>query len=891
MSAIDVRRAGLLRSLTTLGLAVAALLGLLLLLETGRTKADDLVVNTVSPAVVTNDVERLLTIEGSGFADPPTVAVGSEVLADVGYVNSTRLTAALPAGFAAGVYDVAVTNAGGAVALLPDGLTVQNPAPAVTGIDPASAPNSMDTPVTISGQGFVPTPTVRLGTVGLADVAWISETQLTALVPWGLIAGSYDLSVSNPGPGAPTGTLADAFTVTQAIGVWTTGGPYGGNVHFLAVHPVLTRTVWASVGEFGLGRTTDGGDSWQKATLPTDDDVGDIGYATVPSDTLYVCSSRLYRTPDDGRTWQAASGPMGVTDFVQDPSDAQIGYMATFGQGVLRTADDGDHWQPRNVGLTELRVRALTIHPLTPTILLATTEGGLIFKTADSGLSWVTATQGLTPAQDSLFRLAVNPFNPDEVWAGTTRSDEWRIGRSLDFGGSWSMMDGPSDGSESVTAIAFHPSISGTVYIGAAHEVYRTEDGGERWTLLSDPEDPDLGRVMIDAIALDPATGEPAYLAGSGGFYRSPDGGATWVRAVEGIAGLLPTVLGVAPSDPARVYSLAMGDTYYSRNAGQTWALAPEAMGSMALAPDPHNSLVAYEVGAWSSARKTVDGGAHWTDLAAPGEGEGYVSAVAVHPVDSQVVFVGGGRDWPHFADNGGWVARSDDGGESWTRLAVGQAISEVTCIAIDPVLGNTVYIGTGAIHPYWADGGESGVFKSTDLGATWQPINEGLTSRGVHDLVIHPHDSQVLLAAINDARPGAVGIFRSEDGGASWVRSDTGLASSGVLKLAFDPLYPSTVYAATWEGLFRSSDGGHTWLRAAGPLGYATAFTVATAASEGRTLVYVGTAGGVTAGASAMDARARTLGPAAAAGRIAAGVYQITQVHRPVYLPLVQRN
>ncbi len=881
-------RVALWRSLVALATGITALLGLLLLVGPGRTSAQsEPTVTSVSPAVVTNDTPSLLTIEGSGFEDPPTVTVGSEVLADVGYVSTTTLTATLPAGFAAGVYDVAV-HAGGADAVLPAGLTVQNPAPTVAGIDPASAPNSMDTPVIISGQGFAPTPTVRLGTVPLVDVTWISATQITAVVPWGLNGGTYNLFVSNPGPGDPTGTLSNAFTVTQAIGVWTTGGPYGGNVNFLAVHPVYTRTVWASVSEFGLGRTTDGGDHWLKATLPTDDDVADIGYATVPSDTLYVCSSRLYRT-DDGATWEAASGPIGTTDFAQDPQHPQIGYLASYGHGVLRTADGGANWQLRNDGLTTLRVRALTIHPLTPTTLLVTADDGQLFRTVDSGAHWVTATQGLTPAQDSLFRLAINPLNPDEVWAGTTRSDEWRVGRSLDFGGSWTMMDGPCG--ESVTAIAFHPTISGTVFVGAGHEVFRTEDGGEDWTRLSDPEDPDLGRVMIDALTRDPVTGQPEYLAGSGGFYRSPDGGATWLRAVEGIAGLLPTVLAVAPTDPAQVYSLAMGDTYYSQSGGQSWALAPEATGSMALAPDPRDSLTAYAVGAWGVALKTVDGGAHWTGLAYPGEGEDYVSAVAVHPLDSQIIFAGGGTDWPHFADSAGWLARSDDGGESWTRLDVGQPISDVTCIAIDPVLSNTVYIGTGAIHPYWAYGGESGALRSTDLGATWQPINEGLTSRGVHDLVIHPQDGQVLLAAINDPRPGAIGVFRSEDGGASWVRSDAGLASSCVLKLAFDPLFPSTIYAATWEGLFRSGDNGHTWQRAAGPLGSVPAVSVATAAVEDRTLVYVGAAGGVAGGATVTAAAMGAVGPAAAAGRVAAGVYQLTQVHRPLCLPLVTRN
>jgi hypothetical protein len=140
----------------------------------------------------------------------------------------------------------------------------------VTAVDPTVAPNDLDTPIIITGTGFtaelsgtlvITQPTAYLGATALEDVNWVSTTTLTATVPWGLITGTYTLTVSNPG--GESSSLVDAFTVTQGIGVWTTDGPYGGYIVGIEKKPGTPTTIYALASNVGLFASEDAGGSWE----------------------------------------------------------------------------------------------------------------------------------------------------------------------------------------------------------------------------------------------------------------------------------------------------------------------------------------------------------------------------------------------------------------------------------------------------------------------------------------------------------------------------------------------------------------------------------------------------------------------------------------------------
>jgi hypothetical protein len=165
-------------------------------------------------------------------------------------------------------------------------------------------------------------------------------------------------------------------------------------------------------------------------------------------------------------------------------------------------------------------------------------------------------------------------------------------------------------------------------------------------------------------------------------------------------------------------------------------------------------------------------------------------------------------------------VLRSTDSGNTWVGLKAGLTATSVNSFAIDPANPSMTYAGT-----------DSGVFKSTDGGATWMRAGEVITWP-VHQLAIA---GNTIFAAT------AVGVFRSQDGGGSWSGPSVyGDATS----IAVIPGSPLTVYAGfgfngSTPGVFVSTDGGDTWTDSG--LG-----TAVVAMSVGGTTVYVATQTGV---------------------------------------------
>jgi photosystem II stability/assembly factor-like uncharacterized protein len=166
-----------------------------------------------------------------------------------------------------------------------------------------------------------------------------------------------------------------------------------------------------------------------------------------------------------------------------------------------------------------------------------------------------------------------------------------------------------------------------------------------------------------------------------------------------------------------------------------------------------------------------------------------------------------------HYAADAIWVARSIDGGETWTYATVGG--DYVTSLAVDPGHPGTLYAGVFQATPR---GG--GVYKSIDGGGAWKFVSDGMISPtgryyDVNALAIDPLTS-VVYAGTNGG-----GVFRSQDGGATWTAASAGLGSVSVRALAIDPRSPSTLYStADGEGVFKSTDGAITWTEATAGLG-----------------------------------------------------------------------
>jgi photosystem II stability/assembly factor-like uncharacterized protein len=769
-------------------------------------------------------------------------------------------------------------------------------APLITQVNPSSAPNDLDTTIIITGTGFtaelsdtivITPPRVYLGNAELNDVGWITTTTLTATVPWGMNPGAYTITVTNPD--GMVGSLENAFTVTQAIGVWTTDGPYGGMIVDLTVSPVTSQTAFALTNGVGVFRTQDGGDNWSLALV--DVDPRGVMYGVAPTHTLYYWGgSGLWRSENEGLTFQHTISD-GVGAFVQHPFDERQMWTAT-GNGIKYTSNGGADWEIRSTGLPNDLPVFLAIDPIRPSILYTIFMDGQVFKTTDAGLHWTSASVGLPPTRLApSYSLVVNPFAPD-VLLYCHFTGPGTGYRSTDGGGSWSPITIDPSYNATLTDFAFSPYISGTVYASwiATHRIMAvSNDGGITWSSLGDHT-----ATVIDSLALDPTSGLPAYLGGgSSGTWRSRDGGQTWELATSGITGLQVRDIAVSPEQPEKVYAAGqLAGGLISENAGHGWRLLDlPYTAAETIAIDPQDPKRLY-ISPGSDIFRSGDGGATWQNIYLPDWAGVFIETMAVDPLSSSVIYAAG-RDNDAWSYNGsiGVAFRSTDYGTTWAPITFTSPISVITDLIIDPLNNQTLFVAAGNWTTDMSPHPGKGVFRSIDGGATWRPITLGMGDVPAFALAIHPEQPQTIYASAWLTSESKVTVFKSTDGGDTWAPTSLRatrdyLGVWAVPSLVIDPLAPNTLYAGAADGLYRTLDGGVVWTRAAGGLGYTQILALAAASSTDRTIVYAGTIGGASSGGQLRYVNA---------AYVQGGVYKQTVDHRSmtsnVYLPLVLRT
>ncbi len=189
-----------------------------------------------------------------------------------------------------------------------------------------------------------------------------------------------------------------------------------------------------------------------------------------------------------------------------------------------------------------------------------------------------------------------------------------------------------------------------------------------------------------------------------------------------------------------------------------------------------------------------------WTWLG-PGNIGGRVRAMLAHPTFTNILWCGG-------VDGGVW--KTTNSGAAWFPLNDFMANLAVACMVMDPSNPDVIYAGTGE-GTYNLDAIRgAGIFKTTDGGGTWSQLSSTANAsfQYVSRLAIDPNDSQVILAATRS------GIFRSADGGDTWSQPST----IEVLDVAFHPTDSSQCIASGYNGkALYSPNGGLNWSAATG--------------------------------------------------------------------------
>jgi len=243
---------------------------------------------------------------------------------------------------------------------------------------------------------------------------------------------------------------------------------------------------------------------------------------------------------------------------------------------------------------------------------------------------------------------------------------------------------------------------------------------------------------------------------------------------------------------------------------------------------DPNSPSTWYIATAFGGLWKTNNRGASFTPLFDE-QSTHNLCCIEIDPKNSDVLWLGTGENnsqrSAHFGDG---LYKSLDAGKTWKRT--GLALSEhIGKIIIDPRNSNVVYVASQG--PLFSAGGERGLYKTTDGGATWTRSLFISENTGVTDLVLDPRNADVIYAAtyprrrhVGQAIGGSSegGIHKSTDAGKSWTKLTNGLPTGDVGRtgLAIEGRTASTQIFAFIEatvgqsGLYRSIDDGATWAK-----------------------------------------------------------------------------
>ncbi len=289
--------------------------------------------------------------------------------------------------------------------------------------------------------------------------------------------------------------------------------------------------------------------------------------------------------------------------------------------------------------------------------------------------------------------------------------------------------------------------------------------------------------------------------------------------------------LAVDPRDPSTwIVATASGGVWRTENAGTTWEAVFDDQSAYSIGCvtyDPSNSLVVWvgsgennsqrSVSYGDGVYKSMDGGRSWKNM---GLGDSqHIAKILVDPRDGDVVYVAAqGPLWNDGGDRG--LYKTTDGGQSWTRVLEISEHTGITDVVMDPRDPDVLYAAAYQRRRHtWTlinGGPEGGIYKSTDGGAQWTQLEKGLPEGDVGriGLAVAPTNGDVVYAII-EAAGDASGLYRSTNAGVSFEKRSSYLSSSPQYyqELVVDPTDADVLYSNdTW--LRRSEDGGANWTR-----------------------------------------------------------------------------
>jgi hypothetical protein len=644
---------------------------------------------------------------------------------------------------------------------------------------------------------------------------------------------------------------AGIFKTTDAGAHWTRLATTASNSNFFFVNDIVVSNVnaqhvYAATGT-GVWRSLDGGANWTLAlSVPTvlGSTTGVRGAMDLvirtdqPTDYIFVAAgtafnpgepqSRIFRNTDAGSTgtWDQVytEAAMGRTSLAIAPSNQNIIYAmsdsfaaGTYNLGLLgvfRSTSSGDP------GTWTTQVRNTS--PNTQDTLLLSNPINAAFTQCGFGTSQFL-NQGW---YDNV--LAVDPTDPDKVWAGGVdlfRSDNggvnWGVASYWWFSGNGTP---PNNGDPQLVhadnhVLVFHPNYNGTtnqtMFVGDDGGIYKTDNANTGNVGYVNGMTPSGGPIT----STSPICGSEFT---PGGFFTVPSP-VIWGPLNNGYA--VTQFYHGLPYPNGQTYFGGTQDNGTNRG---TDAAGPNAWaringgdgGYVAVNRQNTNTLFAETTGL--SIRRSTDGGASFglVTTGISGDAFPFITVFRMDPTTPTRLWIGGRFMW-----------RTDNNANNWTRTSNAQQTGgSITAMAIAPTNSNVVI-----------NGAASGQLRRTTIGLTANAASvlnstwlQSFTPRGNGNGTISwveydPTNASNVWATISNfnGTPNAQGtsaghVFKSTDGGATWTLAD-GTQTSGNVNaipdipahsVVIDPNDNQRIYVGTDLGVFVSLDGGQNWAR-----------------------------------------------------------------------------
>jgi photosystem II stability/assembly factor-like uncharacterized protein len=465
--------------------------------------------------------------------------------------------------------------------------------------------------------------------------------------------------------------------------------------------------------------------------------------------------------------------------------------------------------------------RTLTADPQDPSHLYLGAVNGWIYESRNGGREWTRLARVGDRDDLALDSIVIDQSDPRHILVGAwvLGSHDGGLYTSHDGGVTWTS-DNDMKG-QSIRALTAAPSNSKILVAGTLLGVYRSNDSGVHWKLISPEGSKELHEV--ESVAIDPVDPDIIYAGTWHLPWKTTDGGKSWKNIKDGIiddSDVFSII--IDPVQPNQVYASACSGIYKSENKGEKFqkiqGIPSTARRTRVLMQDPKHLNIVF-AGTTEGLFRSGDSGKTWLRTTGP---EVIVNDVYVDPSNTNRVLLA--------TDRGGVLA-SNDGGKSFLPSNGGFSSRQVVAYIQDFEHAATIYVGV-VNDKSWG-----GVFVSHNGGLTWNQISAGLNGDDVYSLGqasdgtivagtshgIYRLQGQVWsrVENVSFSAPREVPPSRGKAGPA---RRTAAVAARRVRSDAFDGSINGiartgdTLYAATSDGLLKSVTAGSNWTLVPGP-------------------------------------------------------------------------